>query len=73
MAILNTVIGFAFIFSLFSLLLFSGPDNLVNLKKIAQQYQRQEAAGAAEEDDDVPELVEGETFEDADKQEAETA
>lgn len=53
--------------------LFSGPDNLVNLKKIAQQYQRQEAAGAAEEDDDVPELVEGETFEDADKEEAKTA
>jgi len=47
-----------------------GPDNLVNLKKIAQQYQRQEAAGAAEEDDDVPELVEGETFEDADKEAA---
>ncbi|XP_024397053.1 basic transcription factor 3 [Physcomitrium patens] len=44
-----------------------GPDNLVNLKKIAQQYQRQEASRAAEEEDDVPELVEGETFEDAAK------
>uniref|UniRef100_A0A7I4AWI7 Nascent polypeptide-associated complex subunit beta n=1 Tax=Physcomitrium patens TaxID=3218 RepID=A0A7I4AWI7_PHYPA len=43
------------------------PDNLVNLKKIAQQYQRQEASRAAEEEDDVPELVEGETFEDAAK------
>ena len=49
----------------------SGPDNLVNLKKIAQQYQRQEAAGAIEEEEDeVPELVEGENFEDASKEEA---
>ncbi|XP_024383831.1 nascent polypeptide-associated complex subunit beta [Physcomitrium patens] len=50
-----------------------GPDNLVNLKKIAQQFQKQAASSAAEEDDDVPELVEGETFEDAAKQESVTA
>ncbi|KAG0576053.1 hypothetical protein M758_5G050800 [Ceratodon purpureus] len=51
-----------------------GADNLVNLRKIAQQFQRQEAAGAIEEeDDDVPELVEGENFEDASKEEAKTA
>jgi len=54
-------------------LFFSGPDNLVNLKKIAQQYQRQEAAGPIEEEEDVPELVEGENFEDASKEEAKTA
>lgn len=48
----------------------AGPDNLPNLKKIAQQYQRQESAGAEEEDeDDVPDLVDGESFEDAAKQE----
>ncbi|OAE23472.1 hypothetical protein AXG93_285s1290 [Marchantia polymorpha subsp. ruderalis] len=47
------------------------PDNLPNLKKIAQQYQRQEPAGAEDEDDeDVPDLVDGETFEEAAKQES---
>jgi nascent polypeptide-associated complex subunit beta len=47
-----------------------GPDNLPNLKKIAQQYQRQETAGAEEDDeDDVPDLVDGESFEEAAKQE----
>ncbi|XP_019194679.1 PREDICTED: basic transcription factor 3-like [Ipomoea nil] len=52
-----------------------GPDNLENLKKLAEQFQKQapgaagtgSAAGAAlaqdEDDDDVPELVSGETFE----------
>jgi hypothetical protein len=49
---------------------FPGPDNLENLKKLAQQFQRQQTAGAQpkqEEDDDeeVPELVAGETFETA--------
>lgn len=53
-----------------SLDLFAGPDNLANLKKIAQQFQRQEAGAIDEDDDDVPELVEGETFEEAAKQEA---
>ncbi|XP_047980065.1 basic transcription factor 3-like [Salvia hispanica] len=43
-----------------------GPDNLENLKKLAEQFQKQApagASGAAEDDDDVPELVAGETFE----------
>ncbi|KAL8473584.1 hypothetical protein ACS0TY_029748 [Phlomoides rotata] len=49
-----------------------GPDNLENLKKLAEQFQKQApAAGTAsgdagaleDEDDDVPELVAGETFE----------
>ncbi|VVA95132.1 unnamed protein product [Arabis nemorensis] len=47
-----------------------GPDNLDNLKKLAEQFQKQ-VPGAAdipatiqeEDDDDVPELVVGETFE----------
>ncbi|XP_059450310.1 nascent polypeptide-associated complex subunit beta-like [Corylus avellana] len=47
-----------------------GPDNLENLKKLAEQFQRQQPAGAQpkqeeEEDDEVPELVAGETFETA--------
>ena len=46
-----------------------GPDNLDNLRKLAEQFQKQApGAGAAttqedDDDDDVPELVEGETFE----------
>ncbi|KAK4253796.1 hypothetical protein QN277_010426 [Acacia crassicarpa] len=49
-----------------------GPDNLENLKKLAEQYQKQAheagagATAAQEEDDDeVPDLVAGETFETA--------
>ncbi|CAL1406956.1 unnamed protein product [Linum trigynum] len=43
-----------------------GPDNLDNLKKLAEQFQKEAPGGAAvvqEDDDDVPELVAGETFE----------
>lgn len=46
-----------------------GPDNLDNLRKLAEQFQKQSpGAGAAttiqeEDDDEVPELVAGETFE----------
>ncbi|KAF8398763.1 hypothetical protein HHK36_014621 [Tetracentron sinense] len=42
-----------------------GPDNLDNLRRLAEQFQKQApGAGAAqEEDDEVPELVAGETFE----------
>ncbi|CAI9766651.1 unnamed protein product [Fraxinus pennsylvanica] len=47
-----------------------GPDNLENLKKLAEQFKNQmpgAAAGAAaaeeQDDDDVPDLVDGETFE----------
>lgn len=47
---------------------FPGPDNLENLKKLAEQFQKQMPAGATsgaaeDDDDDVPELVAGETFE----------
>lgn len=48
----------------------SGPDNLDNLRKLAEQFQKQApgaaAGGAAAQDDDgdeVPDLVPGETFE----------
>ncbi|BFG40686.1 hypothetical protein CerSpe_269600 [Prunus speciosa] len=48
-----------------------GPDNLDNLMKLAEQFQkRAPGAGAAggttpqeDDDDEVPELVAGETFE----------
>ncbi|KAF6160749.1 hypothetical protein GIB67_035950 [Kingdonia uniflora] len=49
-----------------------GPDNLVNLRRLAEQFQKQvpgagagAAAQADDDDDDVPELVAGETFEEA--------
>lgn len=42
-----------------------GPDNLENLRKLAAQFEKQEAGSVPtiEEEDDVPELVPGETFE----------
>ncbi|XP_076893689.1 basic transcription factor 3-like [Bidens hawaiensis] len=47
-----------------------GPDNLENLKRLAEQLQKQAPGGegaaatsAQEDDDEVPELVAGETFE----------
>ncbi|KAL8166935.1 hypothetical protein V2J09_008434 [Rumex salicifolius] len=39
-----------------------GPDNLDNLKKLVKQLQEQ-AAGTNAKDDEVPDLVPGETFE----------
>jgi hypothetical protein len=49
---------------------FSGPDNLDNLRRLAEQFQKGSgaeggASAAAQDDDDVPELVPGETFEEA--------
>uniref|UniRef100_A0ACD6AC05 Uncharacterized protein n=1 Tax=Avena sativa TaxID=4498 RepID=A0ACD6AC05_AVESA len=45
-----------------------GPDNMEHLKRIAEEMQKQVAAagtiqGKEENDDDVPELVPGQTFE----------
>ncbi|OEL19445.1 Basic transcription factor 3 [Dichanthelium oligosanthes] len=48
-----------------------GPDNLDNLRRLAEQFQKQVpgaeagASAAVQDDDDVPELVPGETFEEA--------
>nr|ABF93578.1 Transcription factor BTF3, putative, expressed [Oryza sativa Japonica Group]BAG91657.1 unnamed protein product [Oryza sativa Japonica Group] len=50
-----------------------GPDNLDNLRRLAEQFQKQvpgaeagaSAGNAQDDDDDVPELVPGETFEEA--------
>ncbi|CAN7053003.1 unnamed protein product [Brassica rapa subsp. trilocularis] len=55
-----------------------GTDNLDNLKKLAEQFQKQAPGGGAdvpatiqeEDEDDVPELVAGETFETPAAQEA---
>ncbi|KAK7822226.1 basic transcription factor 3, partial [Quercus suber] len=46
------------------------PDNLDNLRKLAEQFQKQQPPAGAqatqeEDDDEVPELVAGETFETA--------
>ncbi|XP_073117009.1 basic transcription factor 3 isoform X2 [Elaeis guineensis] len=44
-----------------------GPDNLDNLRRLAEQFQKQaqpaDGANTQDDDDDVPELVAGETFE----------
>ncbi|CAL1393846.1 unnamed protein product [Linum trigynum] len=53
-----------------------GPDNLDNLKKLAEQFQKEAPTGVTgvvqEDDDDVPELVAGETFEAAAAEETRT-
>ncbi|XP_042060034.1 nascent polypeptide-associated complex subunit beta-like [Salvia splendens] len=51
-----------------------GPDNLENLKKLAEQFQKQAPGGTTsgageDDDDDVPELVAGEMFEAAAEEE----
>lgn len=47
--------------------LFLGPDNMDNLRKIAEQLSKQTpgatTAQVDDDDDDVPELVPGQTFE----------
>jgi nascent polypeptide-associated complex subunit beta len=55
---------------------FAGPDNLDNLRRLAEQFQKQSpgieggtsGAAAQDDDDDVPDLVPGETFEEAAKE-----
>lgn len=62
----------------------SGPDNLDNLRRLAEQFQKQASgasgaeAGASagavqDDDDDVPELVPGETFEEAAEEKKESS
>ncbi|KAH7158072.1 NAC domain-containing protein [Dactylonectria macrodidyma] len=42
-----------------------GPDSLASLRKLAESYQNMQKAekGDGEDEDDIPELVEGENFE----------
>merc|ERR1719420_2790319 len=42
-----------------------GPDNLMNLKRIAEAHAAADGAGAAAEEDDIPDI--GENFEDVSK------
>jgi nascent polypeptide-associated complex subunit beta len=40
-----------------------GPDSLASLRKLAESYQSMQAKGEAGDDDDIPDLVEGQNFE----------
>jgi nascent polypeptide-associated complex subunit beta len=41
-----------------------GPDSLASLRKLAESYQNMQKAGEkGEDDDEIPDLVEGENFE----------
>ncbi|KAI3970056.1 hypothetical protein MKW92_029719 [Papaver armeniacum] len=77
--IINQLCKFAFVhfpcflvyFQISLLVLVFGPDNLDNLRKLVEQFQKQMPGGAGvipgtipeEDDDDLPELMAGETFE----------
>lgn len=41
-----------------------GPDSLEQLRKLSEQFGGKDGAAAAAQDDDIPDLVSGETFED---------
>ncbi|KAF6807644.1 nascent polypeptide-associated complex subunit beta [Colletotrichum musicola] len=40
-----------------------GPDSLASLRKLAESYQNMQKEGKDGEEDDIPDLVEGENFE----------
>ena len=40
-----------------------GPDSLASLRKLAESYQNMQRGEKPEEEDDIPDLVEGENFE----------
>ncbi|KAF7548071.1 hypothetical protein G7Z17_g7289 [Cylindrodendrum hubeiense] len=40
-----------------------GPDSLASLRKLAESYQNMQKAEKGEDEDDIPDLVEGENFE----------
>lgn len=42
-----------------------GPDSLASLRKLAESYQSLQKAEKGEDDDEIPDLVEGENFEEA--------
>jgi nascent polypeptide-associated complex subunit beta len=39
-----------------------GPDSLASLRKLAESYQTMQKDGGGEGDEDIPDLVSGETF-----------
>lgn len=40
-----------------------GPDSLASLRKLAESYQNMQKESKEADDDDIPDLVAGETFE----------
>ncbi|KAG5976504.1 Nascent polypeptide-associated complex subunit beta [Claviceps cyperi] len=40
-----------------------GPDSLASLRKLAESYQNLQKGGKGDDDDEIPDLVEGENFE----------
>lgn len=40
-----------------------GPDSLASLRKLAESYQAMSKGEKGEDDDEIPDLVEGENFE----------
>ncbi len=40
-----------------------GPDSLASLRKLAESYQNMQKEGKEADDDDIPDLVAGESFE----------
>lgn len=40
-----------------------GPDSLASLRKLAESYQSMQKGDKGEDDDEIPDLVEGENFE----------
>ena len=40
-----------------------GPDSLASLRKLAESYTNLQKTEKAEDDDDIPDLVDGENFE----------
>lgn len=40
-----------------------GPDSLASLRKLAESYQAMQKNEKGEDDDEIPDLVEGENFE----------
>jgi nascent polypeptide-associated complex subunit beta len=40
-----------------------GPDSLASLRKLAESYQNMQKGEKGEDDDEIPDLVEGENFE----------
>lgn len=40
-----------------------GPDSLASLRKLAESYQNMQKAEKGEDDDEIPDLVDGENFE----------
>jgi hypothetical protein len=54
----NSYILTSFIFTVPGILSQLGPDSLASLRKLAEAYQSAQGSGNADDDDEIPELVE---------------